>query len=695
MKKSRLINFRLPFALALAVACGIGLSFALAYFNVDLFYVITAVPFAAVIFILCALVSRRTRTVVNCALVLVIFVFGAVYSAVNLYVYESSPSEFESLTRVSGRVEDVEKTRSGDVCFILSDLSVNGKPLGGKAIVYADGEGGGYAEVGYTVSALCSIEKCDLFSYGSLNYNATDGIRYSCRMYGAVDSQYGFSLFGSIKSSVSGMLYDNLPYETASVACAMLTGDTRLMDEQTLSSFRYGGIAHIFAVSGLHIGIVYSVLSFVLSKLRVNRYLSAALKISAIIFYAGVCGFTPSSVRAVVMCAVAALSKLQFLKYDLLNSLSVAAIILLIINPYNLFDVGFILSVSAMLGIVFLAPNLRRLTHRLPEKLKGSLSAAVSAQAATFPAQMLSFGYVSAAGLVLNVLVLPVLSALYGLLFTSTVIALVIPPASAMLKYVCLPLEGFINLFVGLGFENAVISGFGGWWTAVLPAIFLAALSDKFNLKIVVRAAICCVCALSFTLFAVFSGRVFGDGALIITDAYYGGSMTLIRTSSGNILVVTQGTDKTRITSFIDRHGAKDVNDVIILGDDEAVAYCLQVGLEDKNVYVCSSLINLPDVGNVSYESGFSLYGADCTFLSPNVVKVEVSGVECAILWGQPQNGVQADLIISQQVFQDLNGSTVCYGGYGGDYNVYTQGCLQFSADNGTISMKGLPPINR
>lgn len=695
MERTKLINFRLPFALALALACGTGFAFALAYFNVDYFYMLTAVPFAAVIFILFAIKSKRTRTVVYCALMIAILAFGAAYSAVNLYNYQHSPEVSSAVTRINGRVESVEKTQSGTVCFVLSDVSVNGKKLNGKTLAYLDEDGGGYADVGYVISALCSIEKYDLFSYGQFNYNAVDGIRYRCLMYGTLQSEYGFSLFGSVRSAISKLLNGNLSYETASVARAMLTGDTSTMDALTLSSFRYGGLAHIFAVSGLHIGIVFSVLSWFLKKVKANKFLSAVIIIAVIFFYAGVCGFTPSSIRAAVMCTIATLSKLLYQKYDLLNSLSLAVIFLLIINPFNLLDVGFILSVSAMLGIVFLAPNLKKLFGFMPKKLTDSFSTCISAQAATFPGQMLTFGYVSAAGMVLNLFVLPIMSVLYALLFSATALALIIPPVAYVLPYVCIPLEGFIGFFVSLGFENALLSGLSGWWTAVLPAIFLAALSDKFNLKIIVRAVVCSICAISFALAAIFNGAVYGDCARIIVGAYYGGGMTLIRTSSGNTLVVTQGVNESRITSFINKCGVGGVEDIVILGDDEVLGYYIRSGLDFENVYLSAQLINISGGLNLHYESAFSLKGVDYEFIGPDALKVGVSGVNCVIYGGQSQIEQQADLYICPERQRDNGAVSVCYGELGGDYNVYLQGSLHFVADNGTISVEGLLPSMR
>ena len=126
---------------------------------------------------------------------------------------------------------------------------------------------------------------------------------------------------------------------TAAITCAMLTGNSGFMDEDVLQNFRYGGVAHIFAVSGLHIGIVYLLLSKLFKKLRLNFLLRFLLITAGLIFYAGVCSFSPSSVRALVMCVVMMALKFKGAQYDRLNSVSIASLAVLVINPVYLFSV--------------------------------------------------------------------------------------------------------------------------------------------------------------------------------------------------------------------------------------------------------------------------------------------------------------------------------------------------------------------
>ena len=148
-----------------------------------------------------------------------------------------------------------------------------------------------------------------------------------------------------------------------------------------------------------HIGVVFLLIDFLTKKLRVNRYAAAAVCILFIFFYAAVCGFTVSSVRAAIMCAVSASGKLLHKKYDALNSLSVSATVILAVTPLSLFAVGFQLSVGAVGGIIMLTNSLKSRFTVFPEKISSAAGASLAAQAGTLPVMLGRFGYLSAAGL--------------------------------------------------------------------------------------------------------------------------------------------------------------------------------------------------------------------------------------------------------------------------------------------------------
>lgn len=229
----------------------------------------------------------------------------------------------------------------------------------------------------------------------------------------------------------------------------------------------------MFAVSGLHIGIVYGILYFIFKKAGVNKYLRTALCVLPVFLYSGICGFTLSSVRAAIMCTVGAFAKLIYEKYDGLNSLAFSAAIILTVNPLSLFNVGFQLSVSAVLGI---------LTLKLPKKLPNAVKIPLAAQAATAPVLLANFGYVSGSGLLLNIFIIPLLSIIFVVIFVGTTVAVILPFSAVILQYLVIPLQAIISFFVASGLEKALITVGMGLW-APCYYLGLATASDKINLK--------------------------------------------------------------------------------------------------------------------------------------------------------------------------------------------------------------------
>ncbi|MDE7076659.1 MAG: ComEC/Rec2 family competence protein, partial [Clostridia bacterium] len=466
MKKP--FNLRAPVLMAAALASGIILSAVLAYFKLSGIYILitAAISFAACVPV--AILHKSTSKPLIFIFAVIFLTAGAFYAYCQYYVYCASDVPLGELVQVTARVEEVGTTSGGSRYLILNRAAAYGIPLKGKLIAYLGDNAGDYCGRGYTVTFYAVLGKQEFFSGGAVAYRATENVKYYCSVTGGLQSKYHFSLFGEINAAFQSALFNNLDGETAAVCYAMLTGNTSAISDGTLKAFRNGGVAHVFAVSGLHIGVIYGALTFIFKKTKVNRFVSTAVKIAVITLYAGVCNFSPSSVRALIMCSVSGISACIYRKYDGWNALSLSAIILLLINPFYLFDAGFLLSFSAATGIIIIAPNLKRLFGFLPEKIRGGLAAGLSAQFSTVPALLTMFGYVSAAGLFLNVIFVPVISVLYVILLVSTLLASFIPFfATSVLPLSVVPLQLAVNFVTACGFENALISSDAGNWLFV------------------------------------------------------------------------------------------------------------------------------------------------------------------------------------------------------------------------------------
>ncbi len=692
-RAKKLVNFRLPFASAVALACGVGLSYIFAKYGVDYFWLLAAVPAAALAFIACNIFCRSATGIVYCIIVIAFFALGAAYAAITLSSYASAACFSDEIATVTGVVRDVRYTSSGSPYLIIAEAEADGVPLEGKVIVYLGENAGGAVAAGYKVNVFGSISSYDLFSYGSLNYNVLSGVRYYVSAYGTMQYTYGFSFFGALRSGIYDILFDNLDYETAAVAYAMITGATQDMSEGTLAAFRYGGVSHIFAVSGLNITVLYVAVTAVFKFCRANKWLSASVSLIVIFVYTGLCSFTLSAVRAAIMCAVGAIASLAYRKNDGLNSLSVSVILILLADPLNLFDVGFILSVCAMLGIILLTPNINRVLRRLPDGIKSNISMSLSSQIATLPALLLTFGYISGAGLILNIVVLPVLSFLYIFLFACVVLCAVVPAITAfVIPAAGVPLEAVINFFVGFGFEDSLISGFGGWWVVIIVFAGVAALSDKFNFSKSFRAAAAGICAACFALCCTLGGAVFGGETRIVAAGYYGGGMVLVRSNSGTALIIVEDTYAGGMAAFINTYAPEGVDDIIIVGGDGCATYYYECGAEAENVWISPSTINLPalDGTTVHYEQSFELGGTYYEFIDSYTLTASANGVTFAVCCGGSAPEF-CDLLFTAgaQTSGEAN-TTVYFSGGGGDFDLYVQGRLQFIANGGRLLLTGI-----
>lgn len=141
---------------------------------------------------------------------------------------------------------------------------------------------------------------------------------------------------------------------------AIIGGDSNVLDNDLRNSFSLSGLAHILALSGLHVGIIVMIASALF--LPLHLFCNGNLKIAAVIIsiwlFAFISGLSPSVIRASIMGSIYLLGKMLYRRTSALNSLAVAATIILIFAPESIFQVGFQLSFAAVLSIIVFAERL-------------------------------------------------------------------------------------------------------------------------------------------------------------------------------------------------------------------------------------------------------------------------------------------------------------------------------------------------
>lgn len=217
-----------------------------------------------------------------------------------------------------------------------------------------------------------------------------------------------YGLLLDLRTSVAARIDALFPNpEHASLARGILLGGSLAQTEgQTVEQFRAVGIAHLLAVSGLHVGVLAGALLLPLRLIR-RIWLRFAVLAVCLFAYAALTAFTPSVLRACVMllCTLPAVPLRR--RLDLPSSLSLAFVLLLLLRPFALWHASFQLSFLAVFGIALLRPLLVRPLSVLGQQAASALATGLSVILATIPANARFFETVSVASLAANLLILP------------------------------------------------------------------------------------------------------------------------------------------------------------------------------------------------------------------------------------------------------------------------------------------------
>lgn len=233
-----------------------------------------------------------------------------------------------------------------------------------------------------------------------------------------------------IRQRFSDGIRERMPEEEAGLFIAMLFGDRTLLEDEVYDSFRKNGISHVLAVSGLHVGLVFSWVNRALGSRKTLFY--ALISSALLLFYGALAFFSPSVVRAVIMILLRTGAGLFHRRYDMTCAAAAAAALMLAENPYLLFHAGFQLSFLAVFSLAVLLPRfemlMRRRTKPLPAVLVSTVLTMVAVQGAMTPVTAYLFQYVSWTGLLVNA---PVL-AMAGLLIPCGILLLLLFSAEGL-----------------------------------------------------------------------------------------------------------------------------------------------------------------------------------------------------------------------------------------------------------------------
>ena len=373
---------------------------------------------------------------------------------------------------------------------------------------------------------------------------------------------------------------------------AVILGDRSSLTDGTKSLYSENGIAHILAVSGLHISIIGMGL-FSLLKKYLGPYKSGVICSIVMFLYCLMCGFSVSALRAVIMFMVHMAAYFFGKTYDLLSALSLAAIIILLSNPFYILNSGFILSFSAILSIGIVGKNLTEFLK--PEK--GAAKALLSGACITLtslPAVAGTYYTVPVYGVLLNIIVIPLMSFVLGSGLAGGLFGMV----SAFIGRFFIGLGYYTVYFINLccyltGFlwPGCIVTGCPGIFKTIVfygilcTGIFIV---RKINLKSrenpdreILKPALrlAAVLAVMAALFLVICINFKENELEIIMFDVDQGDGILIKTPEGTVILIDGGST----------------------GEDELWEYRLESALEYEGISAIDySIITHPDTDHIS-----------------------------------------------------------------------------------------------
>lgn len=205
--------------------------------------------------------------------------------------------------------------------------------------------------------------------------------------------------------------YTKAGIEKHELLTAMTIGktiETRGAVNDVRREYSTAGVAHLLALSGLHVGFFYAAVLFLAMKRRHNAVVQIVI-LSSVWMYVLLTGCATSTIRAGLMVSIHSLSLMLYRTPMPFNTVALSSILILLVSPLQFFDLGFILSFGAVLSILIYVPLfMPKVENRLLRWICTSVCVSLAAQIGVAPVQALIFGHISPYFLVSNLVVLPV-----------------------------------------------------------------------------------------------------------------------------------------------------------------------------------------------------------------------------------------------------------------------------------------------
>ncbi|MFW5851399.1 MAG: ComEC/Rec2 family competence protein [Bacteroidota bacterium] len=395
------------------------------------------------------------------------FLFGFIYPSLHYQEYSPLVGEQHCVARLISHAVEKEKTYACEI----ETLSVRDTHCVSKTLVYIHKDSCAaelmYGDVIELQGAFRVITNFADSQFDYAVWMAEQGIYSSA--YIPRNSWKRVQKSQSLRVYAMALRQDALNYlqtkisskEHVAVIAALVFGDKSFVSSETKSHFATAGAMHVMAVSGLHVGIIASIIVLITSFFPHNNFsmwLKMILVLGTIWLYAAITGLSPSVQRAAIMFSLFSIGIIMRRRSNSWNTLAAAAFISFVMNPQVLFLAGFQLSYVAVMSIMYGAPKLLHIYRPRSKVLQyvwGIIAVSIVVQIGTFPISVYYFQTIPLYSILTNICVIPL-----AFVIISTVFASFIPYVSLIaVELVSVSLDFFIEWITRVSkFPHAVLT---------------------------------------------------------------------------------------------------------------------------------------------------------------------------------------------------------------------------------------------
>lgn len=368
---------------------------------------------------------------------------------------------------VQARISSVGKANDSFLYLQADSVILDGEEIKENIIIYVYDSSSLYKdiEVGAKIKFNpTSFYKEDIFKneipYAKLitnNVKYVTNVNISKLSVMEVDKTFAEMVKERIKENLSL----GLSNENTEIAYSALFGEKAMLNSEQYDAYQLSGVAHLLAVSGLHVGIIVGLFRKIFKKLKKHLWVKLAVICPLLLIYMYICNFAYSIIRASIMATILLLSEQFGTEYDSFCSISVTGIIIYFINPLCVFDVSFLMSFGCVIGIAILyKPIYKMLTEKLKfnKTIASSASMSLSATISLIFVMAFFFQNLNIISIIANIIIIPLFTVAFTCNFIISIISLFIP----ILAYLMYPINyilDFINL-IAIMFGNLTFSNF-------------------------------------------------------------------------------------------------------------------------------------------------------------------------------------------------------------------------------------------